>query len=185
MGRDLADALTAQVIDARNLDTGALEADGGLSPGLVDRHDDGALSWTDCPILDEPARALGEHHADEVVAREDERLLDRPRSDDDVLGPVAVEDPAGIDGHEPAFPDSDRPTGCDHLEIAFDLEIGVFVDENDLLTRGGMGPGGFDSRLAATDHQDVGVPVLDVVATGLVRVRIEAAKARHAAEEVS
>ena len=86
-----------------------LQGGGGLASRLVHGHDDGLLGRLDPPVLDQPAYTVGEHHADEVVAREDERLLDRPRRDDDLLGAEPVEDAARVDGDEPAFPDPERP----------------------------------------------------------------------------
>ena len=45
--------------------------------------DERALGRLDRPEVDEAPRAVGEHHADEVVAGEDERLLDDAGRDDD------------------------------------------------------------------------------------------------------
>ena len=57
------------------------------------------------PVVDQPAHAAGQHDADEVVAREDERLLERARGDDDPPGAEAVEHIAGVDRDEPALVD--------------------------------------------------------------------------------
>ena len=71
-------------------------------------EDDGALAGLDREVADEAAHAVGEHHADEVVPREDERLLGGAGGDDDPLGAEPVENGAGVDGNEAALPDPER-----------------------------------------------------------------------------
>ena len=65
-----------------DLDAGGLEVGRGGEAAVVDREHDGALGRLDREAVDEAAGGVGQHHADEVVAREDERLLDDPARDD-------------------------------------------------------------------------------------------------------
>ena len=85
---------------------------------VVGADHDGALARLERPEVHEPPDAAGQHDPDEVVAREDERLLERSRGDDDPLGAEAVEDPAGVDRDEAALEDPDRAGRSEDLEAA-------------------------------------------------------------------
>ena len=107
----------------------AVCADDGARPrrrparaaALVERSSASAATTTarvpglERPVVDEPANGARQHHADEVVAREDERLLDRARRDDDPPGADAVEHVARVDRHEPALVDRERTRRREHL----------------------------------------------------------------------
>ena len=182
-GDDLADALAPEVVDAVQLHACLLQGGGGLAPRLVHGHDDGLLGGLDAPVLDQPADSVGEHHADEVVAREDERLLDRPRRDDDLLGAEPVEDAARVDGDEPAFPDPERPPGRDDVH-AFERVDEALVHEDDLPSSGGVLPGSLAARPAAADDQHLGAAVLDVVAVCAAGVLVQLAQSGDVAKEL-
>ena len=85
---------------------------------VVRTEDDSALAGPDREVADQPAYAVGEHHADEVVPREHERLLARTGRDDDPLRAEAVEHRSGVDRDEPALPDPERASRCEHLDAA-------------------------------------------------------------------
>src|SRR6185503_12282881 len=180
---DLADALTPEVVDADQLDACLSERGRGLAARIIHGHDDRLLGRLDAPVLDQPTNSVREHHPDEVVPREDERLLDRPRGDDDSLGAVAIEDPACVDGHEPAFPDPQRAPGRDDLD-AFEGVDESLVDEGDLPPRGGVLPSRLAPGLAAADDQYLGAAVLDVVAVRAGCVLVELAESGDVAEEL-
>ena len=74
----------AQVEHADDLDAGRLEVGRGSEAAVVGSEDERSLRRLDRPEVDEPPDALREHHADEVVPGEDERLLDDPARDDDL-----------------------------------------------------------------------------------------------------
>ena len=147
---------------------------------------DGSLARPEREVPDQAANAVGQHHAREVVAGEDERLLDRAGRDDDPLGAIAVEDRAGIDRHEVALPDAERTGGREHLHA---LELGApktraLVHEHD------TGPGrrgrerGRAPGLAAADDEHSRPAVLDVVAARVARVLVEPAEPGDAAQEL-
>jgi hypothetical protein len=180
---DLANALAPQVVDAVDRHSGVTQSGGRLAARLFHGHHHGLLSGLDRPVADESADAVGEHDAHEVVAREDERLLDRPRRDDDVLGAVAIEDVARVDGDEPAFPDSERPAGRDDLDAIERLDESL-VDEDDAATRFGMPGGGLAAGAPAAYHEHLGAPMLDVVAVLAPGVLVQVAEAGDVAEEL-
>jgi hypothetical protein len=160
-----------------------LQRDGSLASRLVQGHDDGLLGRLDAPLLDEPADGVGEHHTDEIVARENERLLDRPGRDDDLLGTVAVQDAARVDRDEPAFPDPERATGRDDLDAGERVDQAL-VHKDDLPSRGGMRPGSLAPRLAAADDHDLGAAVLDVVAVRAAGVLVQLPQPGDVAKEL-
>ncbi len=102
----------AQVDDADDLDAGRLEVRRGAEPAIVGRDDERALGRLDRPEVDEAPRAVGEHHADEVVAREDERLLDRSRRDDHPRGADLDERVPVRDRDEAVLEEPDRDRGA-------------------------------------------------------------------------
>src|SRR5205085_7352443 len=89
---------------------------GGPEPGGGGRDDRRALPWLDRPIGDEVPDGPRQHDPGQVVAREEERLLDRARGDDDAPGAEAVEDRSGCNRDETALVDADRRGGRDHLD---------------------------------------------------------------------
>ena len=103
------------------------------------RHDDRAFARLQRPARRRAAeRPSGSIDADEVVAREDQRLLERAGRDDDPLGAEAVEDVAGVDRDEAALVDPDRACRGEHLEALVRRRArGGLVDEHDLPPRGG------------------------------------------------
>ena len=114
--RDPRRRAVAQVDDGRQIDAGALEPAGDARErALVGADHDRAPARADRPVVDEPLDGRGQHHADEVVAGEDERLLDRARRDDDPAGADPMEDGAGVDRDEPALVDAERVRRCEHV----------------------------------------------------------------------
>ena len=116
-----------------------------------------------------PQDGARRHHAREVVAVEQQRLLDRPGGDDDVAGADAVHDVAAVHRHEPALEDAERARRRDHLD-ACEREAGRLR-----LARPRARPRGPSARSAraaaaarapAADDQHVDEPVLDVRARG-------------------
>jgi len=179
---DLGQALAPQVVDGPDLDTRLAKEACRVAARLVGGHDHGPFARLDAPVLDEPTNAVREHDADEVVPGKDEWLLDRPGRDDDVLGAEAVEHAACVDGNEAAFPDPESPPGGDHLDA---VEVDeALVHEHDVAA----GPRMLGCRLTpgspASDHQDLGSTVLDVVAVGPCRVLVELAETGDVAEEL-
>ena len=153
-----------------------------------DAEDDRALARLDREVADEPAHAVGEHHADEVVPREDERLLGRARGDDDPLGAEAVEDGAGVDRDEPALPDPERARRREHLDArraARSRSAGVLVDEDDARARPSRPrarPRGRPAPPPTTSTR--ALPVLGVVAARVPGVLIELPEAGGAPQEL-
>jgi hypothetical protein len=182
-GDDLADALAPQVVDAVDPHACLLQGGGGLAPRFVHGHDNGLLGGLDAPVFDQPAHAVGEHHPHEVVAREDERLLDRPSRDDDLLGAEPVEDVARVDGDEPAFPDPERAPGRDDVYALQRIDEAL-VHEDDLPSCGSVLPGSLAPRPAAADDQDFGAAVLDVVAVCAAGVLVQLAQSGDVAKEL-
>ena len=115
--RDPRRRAVAQVDDARQLHAGALEPAGDARErSLVGADHDRPPARADRPFVDEPLDGRGEHHADEVVAGEHERLLDRPPSPDhDPARADPMEDGAGVDRDEPALADAECMCGCEHV----------------------------------------------------------------------
>src|SRR5438094_2599973 len=124
--------------DAR---AGSLELIGDREPAVVGGHDHRPLARLQRPLVDESPRRLRQADADEVVAGEHERLLERSRCDDDPLCAEAIQDTAGVDGNETALVDPDRSRGGEHLEVAVYTGSATLVDEHHLPARGGGGAG--------------------------------------------
>jgi hypothetical protein len=134
--------------------------------------------------IDQASTSRREHDSDQIVPREDERLLDRARGDDDPVGPIPVENGARIDRDEAALPDSERAPSY-YLEISFvDFQVGVFLHEHDLSATSGMLGRGALARRSPADHEHVGVTVLSVVAVTSLRMRVDAAEAGDVPEEL-
>src|SRR5712691_1426358 len=137
----------------------ALELPGHGKRTLVGSDHDGALARPQRPVIDEPADGAGQVDADEVVAGEQQRLLDGARGDDDALGTEAIENLAGVDRDESPLVDPDRARRREHLH-AFHLRSAPFVDEHDVVSLGRGPLCRSDTRAPAADHEHVRAPVL-------------------------
>ena len=135
---------------------------------------------------------------------EDERLLDDPARDDHALGAVLDQQVAVGHGHHALLEEPDRNRGSENLHSRVDrgatklgsrpdpVAIGeerssdviALVDHDDRVARLRCGDRGLETGLAAADHGDVGVPVLDVDALLARAVRVERPEARGAAQEL-
>ncbi len=183
---ELARPRVAEVDRLGDLDADLLELLGDRHGLVVRPEHDRPLAGLDREVADESANAVGEHHADEVVPREDERLLGRARRDDDPLRAEAIEGRAGIDRNETALPDPERACGREHLD-AVERQPGVprvLVDEDD--SRPGLRrlERCRTTGLAAADDEHARAPVLRVVAAGVARVRVELPEPGRAAQEL-
>ena len=87
---------------------------------IVDREDDGTLGGLDREPVDEAPHCVRQHHADEVVAGEDERLLDDPARDDDAVGAELEQEVAVGDRHEALLEQADRDRGREQLDARLD-----------------------------------------------------------------
>jgi len=135
---------------------------------------------------DQAAGAFGQHHPDQVVARKEERLLERAGRDDDPLRAEAEEQLTRVHGDEATFVDAERPRRRDLLDPRSDGQSGLlkaFVDEDDLAPRSCGLVRGRASRAARADHEHVGPPVLDVVAPRPAAVPVDLAEAGDVAQE--
>ncbi len=153
---------------------------------VVRPEHDRPLAGLDREVADESANAVGEHHADEVVPREDERLLGRARRDDDPLGAEAIEGRVGIHRNETPLPDPEGACRREHLD-AVERQRGVprvLVDEDD--SRAGLRrlERCRTTGLAASDDEHARAAVLRVVAARVTRVRIELPEPGRAAQEL-
>ena len=98
-------------------DARLLEGERRSDPSVGRRRDHGALAGLDPVEGDQPAGAARQHHAGNVVAREDERLLDRARRVDVVAGADLVQ--------RVALPDRDEPVEvAERRRRAQDLDPG-------------------------------------------------------------
>ena len=194
----------AEVDDAGDLDSGGLEVGGRLQAAVVDREHDGPLGGLDREAVDEATHGVGQHHADEVVAGEDERLLDDPRCDDDAVGAELEQQVAVGDGHEALLEEADRDRGREQLDAGVDgvlperrgradpvavgeqraADVVALVDHDDRLAALRRRDRGLEAGLAAADHGHVDVTVLDVDALLARPVRIERPETGGAAEEL-
>ena len=174
----------AQVDDRLDLDACALELLRHREALGIGAYDDGGCAGAKGPVVDEAPDRGRQHHADQVVAGEDERLLDRAGRDDDPLGTDPVEEVAGVDGHEPALVNRERPGRRQHLVRAGCRGGRLLIDEEDAaaLRRGRRG--GFAAGGAAADDEHIDAPVLGVVAARVPAVLVDLAEAGDAAQEV-
>ena len=183
---ELAGSELPDVDDARHGDPRLPKVVGDLEPLVVGREDDCAVARLDRELADEPAHTAGEHHPDEVVPREDERLLGGSRGDDDPPGAEPVENGAGVDGNEPALPDPERTSRREHLDALelHSLQPGVLVDEHDARTPGRRSPCGRTAGLSTAHDEHACLPVLGVIAAGVPCVLVELPKAGGAPQEL-
>src|SRR5918995_794216 len=181
----LAPSLAPEVVDTGDLDPHLSEAVCRLAADLIDRDDGRSLSRLDRPLIDQPADGFRQQDSDQVVAGEEERLLERSCGDHDLLGAIAVEHVSGIDGDEPALPDPESATGGDHLDagnLVVD-RVEALVDEHDVAALRCVIPGPGETRVASSDHEHVGAPMLAVEPVRALRMRIDAPEAGHVAQE--
>ncbi len=201
---DRARLALAEVDHAGHLDPRRLEVGRRLQPPVVDRQHDGALGGLDRPVVDEAAHTVGEHHADEVVAREDERLLDDPARHDDAPRAELQEQVAVRDGDETLLEEADRDRRGEQLDARVDralpqprrgadavpvgeqraADVGALVDDNHRLAAGGSVDRGLEPGLAAAEDGHVDVPVLDLDALRALASWVERAEPRRATEEL-
>ena len=159
-GGDLHDLRLAQVDHARDVDAGVRELRRRRATRVVGADHDGAASRLDRPVSDKPADGAGEHHADEVVAGKDERLLDRAGGDHDPLGADPVQDVTCRDGDEIPLVDAERASGREQL-VPGGREATALVHQQHV-SAGGLR--GRPAAASAADDERLDAAVLDVVA---------------------
>ena len=169
----------AQIDDAGDLDPRRAERLDDV--GFVRADDDCSLAGLQCPVLDQRVDCARKQHADEVVAREDERLLDHPCGDDDPPRTVAVEDLTGIDGDKAALVDTDRRSPNDFAALF--AQPRPVVDHDYQLAVGRGCSRNCQTGGTAADHEHVRPPVLDVEATRAAGMLVEPAKAGEVAKD--
>ena len=115
--------------------------------------------------MDQAADCARQHHADQIVAGEHDRLLERTRRDDDPLRPVPVQHGSAVHGDETALPDPERACGCQHFDSGQLRELsGTLVDEHHTRAFGCRSEGGRAAGFRSADDQDARAPVLHVIA---------------------
>ena len=165
----------AQVGHGHDLDARPFQRSGRLEPAIGCGGDDRAGSRGDAVEGDEPPHAAGEHHAGQVVAGEDERLLDDAGGEDELARAHLMQGRGLPDGDE-AVEGAEHRGGGEELDagaarllgqLAGALVaalgqraaagLGALVGEHDV----GAGLGGRDRRAqpgeAAPDDEHVGV----------------------------
>ena len=197
-------ALLAEVDDVRDLDACGLEVGGGLEAAVVGCQDDGPLARPDREAVDEAAHGIGQHDADEVIAGEDERLLDDPARHDDAMGAVLDQEVAVGDRHHALLEQADRDRRREQLDARVDrvpaqlgggadavavgeeraAHVVALVDHDDRLAGLRRGDRCLEPGLAAADHGDIDVAVLNVDALLARAVRVERAEACCAPQEL-
>ena len=204
-GLDVRRLALPQVDDAHDVDAGRLQVGRGREPAVVGRQHDRALRGLDRPEVDEPPHAVGKHHADEVVAGKDERLLHDAGRDHDParLGssracrrtrparsrtrraPIAT---AGARSSTPASTAPWRSSAA--LALPARSARSAPPTAGPSSTRITRFPASrrpdrrLEPRLAAADHDDVGVLVDDLDALATRTVRVELPEAGGAAEDL-
>src|SRR5207248_4122081 len=106
----------AEIRGGGHLYPGALEVADDRQRTVVGGDHDRTVPGLERKRSDQPPHSAGQHHADEVVSREDERLLDRSGRDDDPRRTDAQQEPTGVNRNEPALVDADRASWRDDLE---------------------------------------------------------------------
>src|SRR5262249_27125727 len=130
----------AKVDGARDGDSRARELLRDAESRLVDRDDDRVAARPDSPVVDQAPDRGRQHHSDEVVPGEDERLLAGPGRDDAPSRTARVEDVPRVDRNEPALLDADRPRGGKHFVPLVGLEAAALDKEDFFPGRGSLGP---------------------------------------------
>jgi hypothetical protein len=183
LGRDLANALLAQVDDLHDRSAGLLQEGNRVESALVGGDDDRAVAGLERPAPDEPTDRFRQHDPDQVVPREDQRLLDRARGDHDVGRPEAQEQGARIHRDEAALEDAERGPR-DDLESLAGVGAGrVGLDGDDLTSCGRVPPCCLATRGPGADHEHIRAAMLDVVALLATAVLVDLSEPGDAAEE--
>ena len=171
---------------------------------IVDRQDDGTLGGLDREPVDKAPRCVRQHDAHEVVTGEDERLLDDAACDDHAVRAELEQEIAVGDRHDSLLEEADRDRGCEQLDARLDgaaaelrgsadpvavgeqraADVVALVDHHDRLATLGGGDRCFEPSVAAADHGDVDVAILDIDALLARAVRIERAEPRGAAQDL-
>ena len=136
-------------------------------------------------VADQAQRAVGEHHADEVVAGEDERLLDRAGRDHDPLRAHAQQQVAGLDRDEPALVDADARVRARRPRTARRRTGATFSSTSS--TRSPAAAAAARRRepgAPAADDEHVDAAVLGVVAPRPPAVLVDAAEAGEVAQHL-
>ena len=173
--RGSAVGLLAQVGNADHLDAGLEQRERRVEAAVVDGRHDRARSRLERVHGDQPPGAAGEHHAREVVAGEEQRLLDRAGRVDLAPGADLMERVALPDRHE-AVEGAERGRVVEDLDarLARPLgqlarvahaalgeqpaaRLGALVGEHHVGAQLGRGGGGVQAGRASPDHEDVGV----------------------------
>ena len=175
-----------EIDDALDGNAGLAEIVDDVEVPVVRADHDGALSGLDGEVAHEAPNGARQHHADEVVSREHDRLLECSRGDHDPLGAVAVEDRAAVDRHEAALPDAERTGRREHLDAVELLasRAGTLVHEHDARSVLRRLDRRRAARASAADDQDARPPVLDVVAARVAGVRVELPEAGRVPQEL-
>ena len=166
----------AQIGHADHLDARLDQRERCMQAAVVDGRHDRARSRLERVHGDQPPRAAGEHHAREVVAGEEQRLLDRAGRVDLAPGADLVERVALPDRHE-AIEGAERGRAREDLDARLARPLGQLariahaalgeqpaarlrplVGERHVSAEFGRGGGGVQAGRASSDHEDVGVP---------------------------
>ena len=168
-------AALAQVRDGDDLDAGGLQRASCLEPAIRGGGDHRARPRRDAVERDQPPHAAGEHHAGQVVAREDERLLDDAGGEDELAGADLMQGGGLPDGDEPVEA-AQHGGGGEHLDAggagllgqltralvaAFGQRapagLGALVGQHDVGAGLGGGDRGAQPGEPAADDEHVGV----------------------------
>ncbi len=174
---ELAHGRLAQVDDTLHCDSRLAQVVGDLEPWLVGCEHHRALPRLDRKVVDQPANRARQHHADQIVAREHDRLLERARRDDDPLRPVPVEHGSAVHGDETALPDPERACGRQHFDSGQLRELSrPLVDEHHARAFGRRRERSRAAGFRSADDQDARAPVLHVVAPRVPAPLVDAAE---------
>ena len=174
--------VSRKIDDLGYLDPDRLEVGCGLETTVVGRQHNGTLSRLDREAVDEAAHRIGQHHADQVVAGEDERLLDDPARHDDPMRAVLDQKVAVRNRHHALLEEADRDRRREQLDArshGVQAELGgrpdsvavgeqraadvvPLVDHDDRLAAPGCSDRRLEPGVAAADHRDVDVAVFHV-----------------------
>ena len=184
----------AQVRHGGQLQPGVEHRERRLETAVVHRGHDRARARTQPVQRNKPADPAGQHHARQVVAGEEQRLLDRPGCEHEPPRADLMQDLALPDGHEAVVHAEcgrirqklHARLSCRGRQLAGALVatleqeppagLGSLVGEHDVSARLGRGNGRRQARRAAAHHQHVGVAAA-VLGTPLALLRGDAREA--------